>query len=92
MNQDNARRTLASLLADANIRTDQCDIVRVYWRDICGGIRPLPGGGFHVTAGDSREQEDNITFEPSYSGRFDDEDVAIVELVSAYKCLDLERG
>jgi hypothetical protein len=89
--QENARRAIALLLPDADIRTDQCNTVRVYWRDICGGVRQLPDGGFFVTAGDASQQDDNLVFESSYSERIDNEADAIDRLASAYKSIDCKR-
>ena len=80
MSEADVRRILSSLLPDADIRTDQCDIVRVYWREICGGIRPLSDGRFHVAAGSSRTQEDNITFGMSYSETTDAEDALAAQV------------
>jgi len=92
MNQDEVRQQLCALLPDADIRTDQCDIVRCYWRKIFGGIRPLPDGRFHVTAGDTQSQGDNITFKSSYSEMIDSEALAIDQLVSVCKSIDRQRS
>ena len=55
------RDVLERRLPDADVRTDQCSTVRVYWRNVVAGIRPLDPGGYHVSAGDALAQSDNIT-------------------------------
>lgn len=56
-------------LPSADIRTDQCSTVRVYWRDVMGGIMPLETGGYLVSAGDALDPADEITFDMSHSSQ-----------------------
>ena len=60
-------------LPDVDVRTDQCSTVRIYWRNVVAGIRPLDSGGYDVSAGDALAQSDNITFEMSASSECDTE-------------------
>ena len=61
------RAAICNRLPGADIRTDQCTTVRVYWQDVVAGIVPLSTDGYRVSAGDALDQSDNITFEMSLS-------------------------
>jgi hypothetical protein len=37
---------MKAILPDADIRTDQCDIVRVHYKRLLGACHPLPGVGY----------------------------------------------
>ena len=67
------RDVLQRRLPDADVRTDQCSTVRIYWRNVVAGIRTLDSGSYHVSAGDALAQSDNITFETSATSECDTE-------------------
>jgi hypothetical protein len=81
------RARIRSRLPAADIRTDQCTTIRVYWRNVVAGIRPLKTGGYIVSAGDALKQEENITFECPYSSKCLSEWEAVHQLVEY--CLEI---
>lgn len=48
MDKETIRRLVLEELGDADVRTDQCDIVRVGWRGRLAGIRVSEESGFEV--------------------------------------------
>ena len=49
MNKDELAKQIKSQLADADIRTDQCDTVRIYWRGRVSFIKELADSEIEVT-------------------------------------------
>jgi hypothetical protein len=49
MDKDDVVARIQSQLADADIRSDQCDIVRVYWRGRFSFIKEVEDSGIEVS-------------------------------------------